>query len=145
MSGLLLYNTIYWRRASDGLNPPRLTPEERKNYAPPKDFDVIKPREKPRARLDEVKRRQRAEEFAKVRLKLPRSVVHDDPGPASEEREEFRPAPFGGERPAGMYHRTPPAGMTVVKRRRKHRSHRASVEDSTAVGFLARLVSKWRR
>ncbi len=50
--GMLLYNTIYWRRASDGLKPPKLTPAERKRYAPPLNLEVVKPRLNPKARLE---------------------------------------------------------------------------------------------
>jgi hypothetical protein len=49
--GLLLYNTVYWQRASDGLKPPKLTHAERKLYEPPRNLEVIKPRLNPKARL----------------------------------------------------------------------------------------------
>lgn len=52
LRGILLYNTIYWSRASDGLRPPRPTREERRQKRPVRDLTIIKPREKPRAKLE---------------------------------------------------------------------------------------------
>ncbi len=50
--GLLFYNTVYWRRASDGLNLPSLTPEERERQRPERNLEIIKPRLKPRAHIE---------------------------------------------------------------------------------------------
>jgi hypothetical protein len=75
--GLLFYNTIYWRRASDGLNPPKLTLEQRRSLAPPKNLDVIKPRVKPRARLDEIRRQHTMEELSRLRAKMPAAVARN--------------------------------------------------------------------
>ena len=49
--GLLFYNTVYWKRASDDLNPPTLSREERRNYQPARNPEIIRPREHPRAKL----------------------------------------------------------------------------------------------
>lgn len=52
LRGILLYNTVYWTRASDGLKPPKATREERRQNRPVRDLNIIKPREKPRAKLE---------------------------------------------------------------------------------------------
>ncbi len=50
--GLLFYNTVYWRRASDGLTMPTLTPEERERQRPARNLEIIKPRTRPRAHIE---------------------------------------------------------------------------------------------
>ena len=50
--GLLFYNTVYWRRASDGLNMPSLSQEERARQRPERNLEIIKPRMRPRAHLE---------------------------------------------------------------------------------------------
>jgi hypothetical protein len=148
--GMLFYNTIYWRRASDGLNPPKLTPEERKMHAPPKDLEVIKPRETPRARIDvarrEAKRRQMSEELARFRMKLP--------GPVGPRITGGAPAP--GARPAIVLptpawpqgnshsHRSAPVA-NPIKRRRRRRGRRSPEDEAPAPGFMARLLARWLR
>lgn len=52
LRGILLYNTVYWTRASDGLKPPKATREERRQSRPVRDLNIIRPREKPRAKLE---------------------------------------------------------------------------------------------
>ena len=49
--GLLFYNTVYWRRASDGLNPPKLSPRERLLHQPSRNLEIIRPRENPRSNI----------------------------------------------------------------------------------------------
>ncbi len=51
---MVFYNTIYWRRASDGLQPPKLSRDERQQNRPVRDLAKIRPRANPRARLDAV-------------------------------------------------------------------------------------------
>ena len=51
IKGILLYGSVNWSRASDGLKPPKLSPHERKVAMPAKNLDVIKPRENPQAAL----------------------------------------------------------------------------------------------
>ena len=46
--GVFLYNTIYWRRASDDLEIQRMSREERANLRPKRDLEIIRPRENPR-------------------------------------------------------------------------------------------------
>ena len=85
IKGILLYNTVYWEKASDGLKMPSLTREEREQRRPKADYEIIKPRGKPRARLD-------------VQQALPKSsfeaqVSEPPPGlPISEEASERRAA-----------------------------------------------------
>ena len=52
IKGVLFYNTVYWDKASDGLKMPSMTRAERENKRPKADLEIIKPRDKPRARLD---------------------------------------------------------------------------------------------
>ena len=49
MKGFFLYNTIYWRRASDDLNIQRMSREERANLRPKRDLELIRPRARARA------------------------------------------------------------------------------------------------
>ncbi len=51
IKGIVLYGSVNWRRASDELKPPKLTPHERKIAMPAKNLDVIRPRENPQAAL----------------------------------------------------------------------------------------------
>ncbi len=48
VKGVFLYNTIYWRRASDDLDIKRMSREERANLRPIRNLDIIRPRENPR-------------------------------------------------------------------------------------------------
>lgn len=54
--GLLFYNTVYWRRASDGLNMPSLSAEERERQRPARNLEIIRPRVRPRAHIEAAKR-----------------------------------------------------------------------------------------
>ena len=49
--GMLFYNTVYWKRASDDLKPSTLSREERRNLQPTRNLEIIRPREHPRAKL----------------------------------------------------------------------------------------------
>ena len=53
--GLLFYNTVYWRRASDGLNMPSLSMEERERQRPARNLEIIRPRMRPRAHIEAAK------------------------------------------------------------------------------------------
>ena len=48
LKGVFLYNTIYWRRASDDLDIKRMSREERASLRPKRDLEIIRPRENPR-------------------------------------------------------------------------------------------------
>jgi hypothetical protein len=150
--GLLFYNTVYWRRASDGLKPPKLTPEERRSLAPPKNLDVIRPRVKPRARLDEVRRKQMIDELSRLRSKMPDSMARKPPGggetapatpvavaPASHPAGAVTAAPAG--RPATV-HRTVRPHLNTPIRRRRRRSPRPAENEVPAPGLMARLFGK---
>ena len=50
MKGVFLYNTIYWRRASDDLDIQRMSREERASLRPKRNLEIIRPRERPAAR-----------------------------------------------------------------------------------------------
>lgn len=52
MKGVFLYNTIYWRRASDDLDIQRMSREERANLRPKRNLEIIRPRERPRPAAD---------------------------------------------------------------------------------------------
>ena len=55
VKGVFLYNTVYWRRASDDLDIQRMSREERANLRPKRNLEIIRPRERPRAVVsDEV-------------------------------------------------------------------------------------------
>ncbi len=148
--GLLFYNTIYWRRASDGLNPPKLTRAERKAYAPPKDPEVVKPRVKPRARIDQARRNQMLQELSRLRFKLPPAIAGTIPASAVPQAIE-QPLPLARPMPAplaplqaassvkGLH--SPPSGMPM-KRRRKRRVPRTTVEKLASRSFLARILDR---
>ena len=81
LRGLLLYNTVYWTRASDGLKPPKATREERRQNRPVRDLTIIKPREKPRAKLEEEVSPSAA---LGIILPAPEPVAIPAPGPAAK-------------------------------------------------------------
>ena len=136
--GLLFYNTVYWRRASDGLRPPRLTPAERKALAPAPIPEVIRPRANPRAHLELTNHRRQREEAEQMRGGLPPDV-------AATFAAELPPAPAtasGKASPRGP--RVPGSGPRNARRRRK-RAHRMSVQEAPSTGLLARIISRWVR
>ena len=53
LKGAFLYNTIYWRRASDDLNIHRMSREERASLRPARNLEIIRPRERARAHVTE--------------------------------------------------------------------------------------------
>jgi hypothetical protein len=140
--GLLFYNTVYWKRASDGLNPPKLTSEERKSYVPPKNPEVIRPRDKPRARLVEARRRQTQDDLARWRLRLPPALGGRIPPAAAAPQARLGAGiPAGGSGPL----RSPTTLVNPIKRRRRRHRQRPPGDDSPVRGFFARLLEKWTR
>ncbi len=127
--GIVFYNTIYWRRASDGLNPPKLSPVEREAYAPPRDLEVIKPRMKPRARLDSAERQRLVDQLARLRGTVPPSiaaqlaaaqqplVTSSPPSPAAEPIRGPALPPVSA--PVRSYEPAPPVEAVLRKRRRR--------------------------
>lgn len=103
LRGMLLYNTVYWTRASDGLKPPKATREERRQKRPVRDLTIIKPREKPRAKL---------ESDGETESKF----VAVSPAPAVA---AAIPAPAGAEK------------RVKVRKRRKHRRAAPGARDSS--------------
>ena len=138
--GLVFYSTIYWKRASDGLNPPRLSPEERKLHVPEPDPDVIKPRYKPRAHLEEAEQRRRAEELARVRVRLPAPIASQvaaskPPGPSPAGSDAAADAAV-----TASHVHTPLPKLT--RRERKRRAHRLLVAGAPSPGLVARLLGR---
>ena len=126
VKGLLFYNTWNWEKASDGLNLPKLSREEREQKRPKADFEIIRPREKPRAKL-EFRRKGRVEDsryLAQVSEPLPEPEIVSDPVELPEQEPE------SVAQPSGEY----------VKRR-KYKKRRASgvgVKD----GFFRRVFGR---
>jgi hypothetical protein len=163
MRGLLFYNTIYWRRASDGLKPPRLTSEQRRSLAPPKNLDVIKPRVKPRARLDEIRRQHMIDELSRMRDKMPAAMVSKLPARGSLPEDSEAPmvpatppvsrrsgagtraanpaAVPAGEPPTGAQRTVRPELDLVVHRRRRPTS-RQMASAGFSIRSIARLFGK---
>ena len=48
VKGVFLYNTIYWKRASDDLDIQHMSREERATLRPKRNLDIIRPRGNPR-------------------------------------------------------------------------------------------------
>ncbi len=117
---MVFYNTIYWRRASDGFKPPKLTRDERLQSQPTRDLAVIKPRARPRARLDSA-------ETASPEVSVP--LIHGANSRAGElERAQAaQPAQFSSERII-------PSSGELLKTRRKRRRNQLP----HSKGFLAR-------
>ncbi len=113
---LLLYNTIEWGRASDGLKPPKATREERRQKRPVRDLTIIKPREKPRAKLQ-------SEQGAESHANEP-SYVLPAPIPVAA-------VPGAGEPPQRI----------KVRKRRKHRRAGLSMTHSSP-GVLSRIFGR---
>jgi hypothetical protein len=122
MRGVVFYGTVYWRRASDELKPPRTTAKERKEKMPVRDFTYIKPREKPRARINRTNSESQ-KIIAEAQLAAPTPPPKPAPTPTPE---PLVPVPFEKRPPPAL--RTPPppapsaeaqAGRTRVKKWRR--------------------------
>ena len=126
--GMLLYGTVNWRRASDGLKPPRLTPQQRRVAMPSKNLDVIKPRENPQAALVKTtpkKAPPRAWDVTAGAIVSDPLLPPDEP-PVSPKR--FHAAPPSGyeavELPEAEAAVPDPDEQVVIRRRRHHRHGR---------------------
>ena len=118
--GMVFYNTIYWRRASDGLQPPRLTRDERLLNRPPLDVRKIKPRANPRAKLE-------TQEYGTPDVSVP--LIQ---GAASKLSPGTPPAPVAfteGEKVEAT------SGELVRTRKKKRRR----IRQSSPKGFFERL------
>ena len=128
IKGMLLYGTVNWRRASDGLKPPKLTALERKIAMPSKNLDVIKPRENPQAAL--VKTLPKKVTYPKVWDVTAGAIVSDPLLPQDEpsvSAKRFHAAPPSGHEmsePSAEEATPSEADETViVRRRRRHHRH----------------------
>ena len=130
VKGVFLYNTIYWKRASDDLNIHRMSREERASLRPKRDLDIIRPRER-------------------VRAKQSRSVL----SAAGEYSEPEPPPPAPPVKlPVGVVETIAAADsneVVEIHRRKKHRSSRHSkvmpknyYQAPEGGGFLGRLFKK---
>ena len=128
IKGMLLYGTINWRRASDGMKPPKLTPSQRRTAMPSKNLDVIKPRENPQAAL--VKTLPKKVAYPRVWDVTAGAIVSEplmSPDDSSVSSKRFHAAPSSGHEMAESLVEeqvVPEADETVVvRRRRRHHRH----------------------
>ena len=151
IKGLLLYGSFNWHRASDGLKPPKLSPQERKTAMPAKIPEVIKPRENPQAALFKATPKK----VAPLR-DITAGAIVSDPLLPSEPPTTFSKnfqadTPPGYEAaPSRTEEAVPGTEETViVRRRRRHRRHGLSarlaprtlgpLSEARKPGLLARL------
>ena len=134
--GVFLYNTVYWRRASDGLNMPSLTAEERERQRPERNMEIIKPRMRPRARLETVQ-----EEAAPAANPLAGAEISEPPEVSSGDERLAAP-----ERSAPKVYRTETledgTEQVYVKRRRYRRRLVTRGERAEHDSFFARVFGK---
>ena len=143
IKGVFLYNTIYWKRASDDLQPKRMSREERASLRPVRDLNVIRPREKPRAAI----------ELAKV-VKPPANDWPEGkpppfaPAPPPVAAPEEVVIPVEAPAPAGQATgpEVPEAAAEVeIRRRKRHRRSRhgkvipSTFQDPEGGSFFSRL------
>lgn len=127
IKGVLFYNTVYWEKASDGLNLPTLSREERESKRPKADLEIIKPREKPRARLDTF----RGAQVSKPDF-LPQ--VSEPPPPPSSAPVKVQEAAATQDQDAAAEH-----GVYVKRRRYKRRRTSGATGGN---GFFRRVFGK---
>ena len=128
IKGMLLYGTVNWRRASDGLKPPKLTPLERRIAMPSKNLDVIKPRENPQAAL--VKTLPKKLPFPKAWDITAGAIVSDPLLPTDEPpvapKRFHAPPPTVHELAETLEEETAAPEtdeQIVIRRRRRHHRH----------------------
>ena len=128
IKGMLLYGTVNWQRASDGLKPPKLTPHQRKIAMPSKNLDVIKPRENPQAAL--VKAMPKKSPPLKAWDVTAGAIVSDPLLPADEppvSPKRFHAAPLSGYEavePLEEEAAQPDLDeQVIIRRRRRHHRH----------------------
>ena len=120
--GVLFYNTVYWKRASDDLNPPSLSREERLNAQPARNLEIIRPREHPRAKIV-------AARGAQISLPVVGLMPASEPDSAEPVSEVLESVPEIIEPPVepDPVAAPPPAEATgpevVIRRRRYRRRH----------------------
>lgn len=126
IKGVLFYNTVYWQKASDGLNMPSLSREEREKSRPHANLEIIKPREKPKSRLDTFRG----------------AVVSN---PASEPQiavssSEVSASPLDHSSSVEVDSDSPEADAKYVKRRKYKRRRTAGAHGGS--GFFRRVFGK---
>ena len=127
LKGVFLYNTIYWRRASDDLDIQRMSREERANLRPKRDLEIIRPRENPRPTNASV-------------LSLPPEVsepVRSVPSAVGPVEPSSRPVVAGEEE-----------GVEMHRRKKRRRSRHSKVMpkqyyDSTYEGGGGGFFGRW--
>ena len=124
MKGVFLYNTIYWRRASDDLEIQRMSREERANLRPKRDLEIIRPRENPRPTNTSG-------------LSLPPEV-----------REPTRPAPTPVQPAPHSELKGEEEGVEIHRRRKRRRSRHSKVMpkqyyDSAYEGGGGGIFGRW--
>lgn len=133
--GLLFYNTVYWRKASDGLNLPTLTPEERERQRPERNLEIIRPRVRPRAHIEAARGGE---------LSIPQSLAPTEGAAESCPGEQMVTSENVG-RP--RHHTEVPAddrtGQVYVKRRRYRRRLVSGGSPIDRGSFIARVFGKW--
>ncbi len=81
IKGIFLYNTIYWRRASDDLDIRHMSREERAGLRPKRNLEIIRPRERPRAVVAESvlnlppEYSERSDPFTEVQVSAPPTLA----------------------------------------------------------------------
>jgi len=118
--GLLFYNTVYWKRASDGLRPTSLSREERRTHQPARNLEIIRPREHPRAKLSAARGGQ---------VSLPTVAMPNMPAePGATEGLASEDA--SSEQPPGPGVDGHPEGSEVIIKRRRYRRKRSKARPS---------------
>lgn len=126
IKGVLFYNTVYWQKASDGLNMPTLSREERESIRPKANPEIVKPREKPRARLDTFRGAQVSKPDHLPQISDPLSPSSD----LTDSRGAAEDLADGETSPHGRY----------VKRRRYKRRRTSGAMGGN--GFFRRVFGK---
>ena len=124
VKNLLVLNRVDWHKASDGLNMPTLSREERELRRPKADLEIIKPRDKPRARIDAFR-------GAQVSKPVQLSQVSEPPASLEESGTgQSKDQPTDSNHPEGQY----------IKRRRYKRRRTSSKAGGD--GFFHRVFGK---
>ena len=127
IKGMLLYGTVNWRRASDGLKPPKLTPQQRRVAMPSKNLDVIKPRENPQAALVKTMPKKAPPKTWDVTAGAIVSdplLPPDEPPVSSRRFHVALPSGYETVEPLAEEAALPdPDEQVIIRRRRRHHRH----------------------
>ncbi len=138
--GLLFYNTVYWRRASDGLNMPTLTAEERERQRPTRNLEIIKPRARPRAKCpDPIDSAQGGEVSEPLPLEVPESSARTPLRRETSSDESAVRTAFHSETPVMA---DDDNDQVYVKRRRYRRRLVSGGSAKGRAGFFARVFGR---